>query len=222
MGCEDDKLTVVHGNNRWVLARTDRDAPTTDDVLETTAAFLSQTLGRASPAAQRSIFEVFSPNDDGKPQWAIGAARPATAEASQPESVDDALALSRPEGRLVGRHTDCPVLRTVGAERPWIVSVEFDWRGPTTVLPWPRRRIDPFGLSLDTPNNLDWLLLAASVTGPARHPDTSFTRELGKRGRKEVRRAKRALQNAATPLLVLAGVVGVGYVWSSLRKGKRQ
>lgn len=218
--CADDLIEIPRGNNRWVLARTDRDAPTLDDVLESSGAFLGRVLGQASPFGQRNIFEHLpAPGGPKLPEneerFVIGAARPVLVRAEQPETASEALDLVRPEGNLIARHSDCPTLRTVRAERPWIVAVDFDWRGQSTTAPWPRHGVNAFGLPTDDPNDLDWLLLGASHTGLAKSKDTTLMREVSDETAKQIKRA------ASASLKYLAGAAVVGGVAWWMLKGRK-
>lgn len=210
VGCADDRLTVVTGNNRWVVARTDRDAPTQSDVLETAGAFLSRVLGDASPTGQRTIFEHIGvpAQPAGQARYVIGAARPVIVTAAQPRTPAGAIEFSRPQGRLLGRREDCPVIRSVQAQDPWLVTVDFDWRAPTTTIPWPRRAVNALGFPVDTDTGLDWLLLAATHVGPAQRDDTTLLSEVSESTRREIRKATRLL----SPALLAIGIGGAAYL----------
>jgi hypothetical protein len=207
MACDNDSIPVLRGHNRWVLARTDRDAPEAEEVRETAGAFLSRALGRASPSGTRSIFEALSPPGSDASRYVIGAARPVDVRAAQPETTDEALRLAMPEGRLLGRHTDCEVTRTVAAQKPWMVVVDFDWRAPDVLVPWPRRRVNDLGFPVEADHELDWLLLAASYTGEARTRDTTLFREMSKGAKRQV---QQALRGGLWVIPVAIGVVGGG------------
>lgn len=195
----------MRGHNRWILARTDRDGATSAEVLETAGAFLSRVLGPASPSGQRSIFEPL--NVPGKPaRYIIGAARPVTVAASQPADVRAALGAVRPKGELIARWSDCPVLRTIEAQQPWIVTANFDWRAPDTRIPWPRRKVTALGTTSDDSYGLDWLLLGASHAGRAIQPDTTYADELSEAGARVVDDLSRGLG----ALLTIGAVVGAG------------
>lgn len=221
MQCANDEVPVLRGHNRWVLARTDRDAPSVEDVRETAGAFLSRTLGRASPSGTRSIFEALSPPGSDASRFVIGAARPVDVVAAQPENVSDMLRLANPQGQLLGRYTDCAVTRAVTAQRPWLVVVDFDWRAPDVSIAWPRRKVNDFGFPVEADVGLDWLLLGASFMGQAQSSDTTLLNEVSDGARKQI---ERALRGAAwvIPVLVVAGVGGVAihYVRKRRRRGK--
>lgn len=172
----DCKLTIPRGANRWVIARTDRDGATRDEVITTAGAFLGRILSNASPPGQRSPFDKLPGFDD---RFIVGAARPIDIiDAEQPNSSAEAAQLARPGGELLARFTDCAVIRTVAAERPWIVIADFDWRAPSTEVPWPRRRVSDLGIPSAADNDLDWLVLSASFLGRAQNPDTTIGDEL--------------------------------------------
>jgi hypothetical protein len=213
-----DSVTVRNGRNRWALARTDRDAPTPDEVIETAAAFLIKTLGAASPAASRGMFEVLPLiGDDAR--YVIGAACPARIQAVQPNSLDETFALQLPPGERLANYQECPVLRSVTAQKPWIVSVDFDWRAPTVQLPWPKRKVNDFGLTENVDHGLDWLLLGASFAGPPL--DHSCKGWVGEQVEEVEKKVKSAL-SALIPFAVLGAVgIGFGVGFALTRKAKR-
>jgi hypothetical protein len=205
-------LPVVRGHNLWVLARTDRDGATAEEVRETAGAVLARKLGQASPFGTRSVFEHLSVPGSDASRYVIGAARPVVVTASQPDTVEEAMRLSRPEGELLGRHLECDVVRSVNAERPWIVVAEFDWRAPSTQIPWPRHAVNFLGFVTDDPNDLDWLLLAATHTGKARESDTTLLGEVSRETRKAIESAGGAVLRVVIPVaLVLAGGAALWY-----------
>lgn len=206
--CENDRLPVLRGHNRWVLARTDRDGADPEDVRETAGAFMSKALSSAQPLAQRSLLEFLSPPWQDATRFVVGAARPVIVQAHQPKSVDESLRLSTPSGRLLGVYTACPTMRTVEAQVPWLVFVDFDWRAPDAVIPWPRRKVNAIGIPQDVDLELDWLLLAAAFEGEAKFDDTSHS-ELWKPN-----------FGAVVPWLFVGGVVvgGLSVVYFSKRK----
>lgn len=173
-GCTNDQLPVIRGHNRWVLARTDVDGVDAEEVRETAGALMSKVLAPVQPLAQRSLFEFLSPPWKDADRFVIGAARPVLVQAQQPKDKDTALRLSMPSGKLLGVYTQCPVMRSINAQVPWLVFVDFDWRAPDGVIPWPRRKVE-WGFPQDVDQGLDWLLLAASWQGEAKNPDTSMS-----------------------------------------------
>ena len=208
MGCENDQLTVKRGSNLWVLARTDRDAPTESDVVDTTGAFLVKTLGAASPIGQRGALETIQLPGHER-EWAIGAARPVALLAlGQPETQEQSAELLGYDtrGQLLGRYTDCPTLRTLAGQRPWLMALEFDWRAPDTRIPWPRRKTIA-GVAVDDDTDLDWLLLGAAYQGVAKQPDTTLVRETWREATKATTRAARSLSG---PLRIAAASAGLG------------
>jgi len=207
-GCEDDTVAIARGHNRWVLARTDRDAPTRSDVLQTASAFLHRVLSAASPPGQRGVFDVLPVPGTQETRYIMGAARPLTVQAVQPETPGDALDFSVAPGKMLARFSDCPTPRSVKADKPWLIVAEFDWRAPSVRIDWPARAIDPFGLPFDNPMSLDWLLLAASFQGAAVERDTGWTDEVAEGTKREL---KKALQPSGSLVagFIVAGVLGV-------------
>lgn len=218
----------------WVLARTDRDGSTHEEVLQSGGAVLTRFLGQASPLGQRTIFEVLqSPKgDEQQARFIIGAARPVLVTAKQDTRGDLFRQLTAngllQGGRELGYHTDCAVIRTVKASQPWYVVAEFDWRAPAVRIPWPRRKVNLLGFPEDADQDLDWLLLAAAHQGPAREKDTDLISEVSDETAKEIRKAKksaeRAVSKAVKPLLWGASLAaGAGLVWYlTTNTGKRR
>lgn len=221
--CANDKVTIKPGRNVWVLARTDRDGASLPDVLQTAGGVLKRFLGQASPVGTRSIFnQLQSPKDDPHgARFVIGAARPVLVDAFQatsPDTANQQQPTLAPEVRS-DYFVDCPVFRTIAAERPWFVTVEFDWRAPTTVADWPRRAVNFLGIPVDTDQGLDWLLLAAGHEGEAQEPDTSLSGEVLDEGVK-------VAKAIGKPLLVTVGLLVGGatvvYLLSLGRRSRRE
>lgn len=211
MACEGDQITIRPGRNVWLLGRTDRDAPTYADVVQTAAAFLSRVFGERSPE------EVIS---TALGRYIIGAARPVLIEALQtppgksPLDVRPAL-----EGSRIARREDCETLRTVKADRLWWVVARFDWRGPRTARDWPARAVNWLGIPSRPDHDLDWLLIEANHAGPAKEPDTSWGEETGERLEKVAERAGRKLRLALVP--VGLALLGAGAVYLAVIRGKQ-
>jgi hypothetical protein len=208
MACE---LTIRRGANVWLLARTDADSPTPEEVMETTAAYLVRTLGAASPGGTRSPFETVEspavdPSTPGVRRYYIGAARPVEITVSQTPVIGL-------PGTPYARREDCPepALATVEAERPWYCVVEFDWRAPSTKIPWPRRRVNWLGIPSDE-GPYHWLLLQANHVGDVQHDDSSLVKDVAAKTSEwwddAVRVVKRELARVGQPLqfALIAGV----------------
>jgi hypothetical protein len=211
-----DNVTVRNGRNLWALARTDRDAPSLDEVIETAAAFLVKTLGVASPSGSRGAFELL-PIVGENSRYIIGAACPARIKALQPADVSELFALQLPPGEVLANYQDCDVLRSVTAQRPWLVLVDFDWRAPTVVVPWPKRKVNDFGLPEDVDQGLDWLLLGASYAGAPLEPTCKGWLEEQAAG------VKRKVMSALTPFLILGAVgLGIGVGFAFTQKGRKR
>lgn len=211
--CAQDKVTIRNGRNVWVLARTDRDSADLASVLQTAGGVLKRFLGQASPVGTRSVFEVLqSPQDTPHgARFVIGAARPVLVDAFQASSPEKAIAEqpALPAEVRTDYFVDCPTFRTIEAERPWYVTVEFDWRGPPTSIDWPRRKVNFLGMPVATDQGLDWLLLSAGHKGPAEESDTSLLDEVSDETAAVIKEAA----NVAKPILVgLALIVGGGAV----------
>lgn len=236
--CADDQVTIRHGRNAWLLVRTDRDAPTPEDAVQTAGAFLNKVLQPASPPADRNPLQVLqSPLENGGPfagRFVIGAARPVVVRAFQ---VRDVLSPPQPAG-ATERHTDCARPLAVRAKKPWFVLVGFDWRAPDVRVSWPKRAVNFIGIPRDTDLENDWLLLTAAYQGDQMVPDTSLLDEFvialvakGKRVVAEiddaVEQSKAKLQQGIkavqAPLLVglaLGAVVGAAYLVYRFRKDR--
>lgn len=230
MGCAQDKVTIRNGRNVWVLGRTDRDGADVAAVLQTAGGVLKRFLGQASPAGTRSVFEVLqSTRDDPHgARFVIGAARPVLVDAFQATSPETAVEQQPRLPREVETDyfADCPTFRTISAQRPWYVTVEFDWRAPTTKIDWPRRAVDILGVPLFGDQALDWLLLSAGHKGPSEESDTSLLDEVSEDTKRVIVEAAEKVANAAKPLLIaLAFIVGGGavvYLVSKSRPSRRE
>ena len=159
-------LELRPGRNVWVWARTDRDAPSADDVIRSCVSVMSRLLPDVVPG----VVPPPSPRGPaGASRYFLGAARPMDVSASQTRPAV-------PRGLASWSHTDQPQLYAVAAERPWWAVVDLDWRGPTfTVDPWPTRKVNALGLAIEDPLRLDWLLMHAAHLGPASRPDGDWT-----------------------------------------------
>lgn len=155
-------MNIEPGRNVWVWSRTDRDAPTAEQVLDSAASVMARAL-RETP----TIISATLPG--GVKRYALNAARP----------MDIAQAPARPSPLPTPREfrqsvEDEPQAFAVRATNPLFVVVDFDWRGPRTETDeWPRRAVDSFGFPVDRPMELDWLLLDAYWLGPALREDTT-------------------------------------------------
>lgn len=218
-------LTVKRGHNVWLLARTNRDAPTPDEVTETTAAFLVKTLGKASPANTRGVFETVQ-SPAGNRRYYIGAARPVEIEAYK-EPFTEAL-----PGETYARRENCPepVISSVEGKDSWWVVVEFDWRANDVEIPWPRRRVEWLGLthSDDEPERpFDWLLLQASHLPAHVYDDSSLMEDVltesSDRFKKEARALAKTIGAAGSTVLLWAAggllLMGIAY---AVAKGSKQ
>lgn len=220
MGCAQDQVTIRPGRNVWLLARTDRDAADLEGVLTTTGGVLKRFLGRASPSGTRSIFEVLqSPKDDPHmARFVIGAARPVLVDAVQASSPEQAIKDQPiiPSANRTDYFTECPVVRTIAAQRPWFVCVEFDWRGQTTRIAWPRRAVNFLGIPFDTQHGNDWLLISAGHLGKAKESDTDLMDEVSDETADAIAAAADKVAKTAGPILfglaVAAGVGGIAYL----------
>lgn len=223
-GCRDDTVAIARGHNRWVLGRTDRDAPSHSDVLQTAGAFLHRVLSNASPPGQRGVFDVLPVPGSMETRYVIGAARPLTIQALQPQTPSQALDFTaKPGGKVLARFSDCPTSRALQADKPWIVLAEFDWRAPSKRIAWPERAVDPFGIPTDSPMSLDWLLLAAAHTGAAAEADTKWEDEVATGTKREIAKALKPYQlsGAMVAASVAVGAVGLA-VWHFAGKRRRR
>ena len=201
-------VSIYPGRNVWLFARTDRDAPSYEDVIQTCAAYLSRIIGERSPE------EIISTAPG---RYIIGAARPVLISAEQ--APLDAPATARPsiEGSVHGRYESCPDVYVLQADRTWWASVRFDWRGPQTERPWPARSVSWLGIPSSGPGvELDWLLVEAATDGAAKEADTSWSAETGA---KVAKAAESVTKNVGVPVGLL--LLGAGLVYVALmRSGK--
>lgn len=221
--CRSDRLLVMPGRNLWILARTDRDAPTPEDVTNTAGAFLLRVLGYASPSGydRTEIIQDPDPPAGSLAAWFIGAARPTlVTRVSQTYPVN----VVPEDARRLGRSIECQAVRLIKADRSWYVVVEFDWRGPQTFISWPASKVSALGIrSQDTRNatDLDWLVVEAWHRGAAKLPDSTLGHELGEYVEEKAEEIADAAKNLATSgvktVAVVAGaalVLLLAYGWS--------
>lgn len=224
------KLTIRRGHNVWLLARTNADAPTPDEVVETTAAFLVKTLGYASPKSERSLFETMQ-SPLGKRRYYIGAARPVEIEAFGLNTYDPNEPLP---GETYARREDCPeqFMAHVEGENVWYVLVDFDWRANAVEVNWPRRRVEWLGFvnSDDEPERpFDWLLLQASHLPEPEHDDSTLSADVATTASKwfgeQVEEVKKGMQKATKAITTVAMFMGGGLLLMGLvyanAKGKK-
>lgn len=212
--CKDDRLLVRPGRNVWLLVRTDRDAASKDEAVQSAGAFLSRVLGRASPQGwdQTQFLQAPEPPGDALAEFYMGAARPV-------------LVLSAGQqwpgmewhegGTRLGRSIECKGTRLVKADRPWYLVVAFDWRGPDTWIPWPASFVNFIGVrASDTRRtDLDWLVNEAYYEGEAQAPDSSLGAEIVDFGEKKLQElgneAKQLAEATGKRLLIVAAVAAV-------------
>ena len=212
-------LKVRPGQNVWLLARTNRDAPSAEDVGESTAAFLIKVLGVASPIGSRGLLETVS-SVQGQRRYYIGAARPVEILAVQQTPITEV------PGETYMRREDCPEpeLAFVAGKSSWYVLVAFDWRADEVTIPWPRRRVSWLGtVSTDDPAEpFDWLLLQAAYVSPTpAHADSSLAGDVADEvtdywtaAKKEV---VRLAKQSGSALIWFLGI-GVGFALVVARK----
>jgi hypothetical protein len=207
--CKNDRLLIRPGRNLWLLARTDKDAPTPADVVDTAGAFLLRALGRASPSGfdATEIIKDPEPPPGALAAWYIGAARPALVV-----YVGQQYPQNFREGQRLGRSMECDAVRLVQADRPWYLLVEFDWRGPETWASWPASKVSSLGIrSQDTRRtDLDWLAVEAFYQGPAELPDSTLGEQVGDYVEEKADKAIEAVGDLASKgsktILIAAGV----------------
>lgn len=152
-------MLVSPGRHVWIWARTDRDAPTARDVQDTAAALMARFLGTTINGLSVAL-------DNGARRYSLGAARPLDVRQlpGRPRAIEGATR-EKFEDQEEGPFA-------VKATRVFFVGVDFDWRGPNLELDeWPRRKVNFFGIPVDEPMELDWLLLDAYSLGEASRPD---------------------------------------------------
>ncbi|HEY2405592.1 MAG TPA: hypothetical protein VGI10_06305 [Polyangiaceae bacterium] len=152
MSPHDHNVKLVHGENAWLIARTDRDDAERSTVIESAGAFLNRTLNHASPAGFRGVFQILSSSPTGG-RFVIGAARPilVTCTRVRPQV---------PERLRVASNVEKGMLpRKVAGKEPWFLSVIFTWHGGPVALPWPQHFGLVLGSELGSDTELDWLLL---------------------------------------------------------------
>lgn len=166
-------LAVYPGRNVWLWARTDRDAPSADDVIRSAGAMMVRTLPLGVP-----VLPPASPDAPTKAasRYYVGPARPMDITPTQADVRSTLPAAFTARWTWEAQ----PEPMAVRAERTWYALVDFDWRGSTVTLDrWPRRAIDVFGFEVDRPQALDWLLIdARHVSAEPARPDSSLTQQI--------------------------------------------
>lgn len=211
-------LTVRPGRNVWVMARTDRDAVSHEEAIQTTANAVRRFLLPITPFGQREAFEhllQFEPKDPrAEARYIIGAARPVEMAAVQGRFGDEIPAMKVPPNCLDHRRREeCDVLFGLRGERPWFILIAFDWRAPTGVIQWPRRAVNLLGFPFDTDTENDFVLLEACFLGEAQEPDTDVLEQASDATKKALADLAedfgRQLQSMAwtTGAIVLGGVL---------------
>lgn len=192
-------LEVRTGRNVWIWARTDADAPTSDDVIRGAVSVMSRLLPDVVPGV------VPPPSPKGPPEasrYFLGAARPldVTASRKRPPVPAGTTWAAKDNGTF-----------RVAAQNPWFATVDFDWRGPTwTPAEWPRRKVNMLGFAIDDPLNLDWLLMTATHTGPATRPDGDWTGDVASTAVDTAASAARAGATVGMGLALVALLVFAG------------
>ncbi len=152
MSPHDHNVKLAHGENAWLLARTDRDDAERSTVIESAGSFLNRCLNQASPAGYRGVFQILSTSPTGG-RFVIGAARPilVTTTRTRP-SVPESL-------RTLNTVQKGQLPKKVAGKEPWYLSVIFTWHGNAIALPWPQHFGPVLGSELASDTELDWLLL---------------------------------------------------------------
>lgn len=217
--CRTERLLVMPGRNLWILARTDKDAPTPQDVVDTAGAFLMRVLGQASPQgySRTDIIKDPDPPQGSLAAWYLGAARPTVVTRVSQSYPLNAVPES---GRRLGRSIECDSVRLVKADRPWYVVAEFDWRGPKTFVSWPASKVSALGIrSRDTrgETELDWLAVEAWHLGNAQEPDSTLGNEIVKYGKEKAEDLADLAGAGVRTAAVIAGaalVLLLAYGWA--------
>lgn len=201
-------VKVVSGRNMWLLARTDRDGASEEDVLQSAVAFLQTVIGE-----QAKPYELIQ-IPDGRTDVAtavIGNARPVVVTAKR--GPKGGLPPGPPlQGVLQSRQQDCDEIYTVKATRPWWVKVGFDWRASDRTIPWPRLRVNAIGLrDRETQFDNDWLLVEyryAGETGEDISWGDAMIKEAGETLKEGVENVAKAATSLNAVVYSVAAVVG--------------
>lgn len=224
-------LALHPGRNVWVLARTDLDGASHEDVLKTAANVMHHFLRPVTPFGQQEVFEHLIRLDPVQPgaeaRYIIGAARPVELSAVQ-VPLDGQFPRLRivPACRAIKRREDCDVLFTLAAQQPWGVIVNFDWRGPLVQMPWPRRRVNLLGFAVESEDELQWLLMEACWMGEALEPDTTLADDLAREWSEATREGLQRLAEPAKQVAtrIAQGLfVGLGLYWGvqAIRRARK-
>lgn len=205
-------LTVHPGRNVWVLARTDLDGASKDDVLQTSANVMHHFLRPITPSGQTEVFEHLiriTPRDPAaEGRFIIGAARPVEIAAVQGPADGTVPRMRLPaECREHKLREQCDVLFTIAADRPWLVMAQFDWRGPLAQIPWPKRRVNLLGFAVDSEDENQWVLLEACWLGEAQELDTTLADDIAAEWSEDTRKALKKLADASKDVAVRIGQI---------------
>lgn len=190
------QLAVLPGLNVWQLLRTDRDAVTAGEVVETAGPAVFRFLRELEPSGEP--WEIVQ---TGPGEYRMGGARPVLISvARQP--------FARPQGRLLGdRVSSLPGAGTVEAASPWYVLVRFWWRGASGSIDYPAVKVGMLGFRSWQWAGADWLLdWAVKPTSEGVDPgDATWGEEQWKR-----------VEAGTEEIVSRATSVGKGLVWVGL------
>lgn len=198
MNCE---LTIHSGRNTWLLARTDRDGATEEEVLQSAVAFMHEVIG--DPLKPYETIQLPDGRDD-VATAIVGNARPMVLSAYRGDK--SGIYDGRPlPGGTVRRAQDCAEDYRVRATRPWWVRVAFDWRASDKVIRWPALEVNWWGYRSRGANpEADWILAEARYVGPEMADDRTWGGEM-------LKGASEAAEQAA----VMLAKVGTGVFWAA-------
>lgn len=211
----DPTLILRPGVQRWLIARTDRDGASADQIADWVAGFTQysfRTISGDQPGS--SPEELIS---TGEHQWRVSSARPVTITVlphqDTPIGLNGATLIQSRE-----QLDELPVLARQ-TSKPWYLELEIWWRGPQANIAWPCLAVNAFGLRSHDYQNADWLLMASWVptTIPADPGGESWAEAEGDAIAEAVDDVKKAMSYGA----IVAGAVALvfaGFYVASLAK----
>jgi hypothetical protein len=149
----DPTLQLVPGVQRWLIARTDRDGASSEEIADMLSGFLQWSFRDLVVGDQpgASPEELWTTADH---EWRVSAARPIRLLESPRQTEPDIG-----QGRVIAAREQLEDLPLVNAARPWFIFIEIWWRGPPATIAWPCLTVGTFGHRSRDYSEADWLLL---------------------------------------------------------------
>jgi hypothetical protein len=215
----DPILILRPGCQRWLIARTDRDGASADQIADWVAGFTQysfRTISGDQPGS--SPEELIS---TGEHQWRVSSARPVAITVLPHQDTPIGL---NGATLIQGREQldELPVLARE-TSKPWYLELEIWWRGPQATIAWPCLAVNAMGQRSHDYANADWLLMASWVPKaiPADPGEESWSEATEENVTEALEEAKEDVKKALSYGAIVAGVVAValaGFYVASLAR----